>query len=128
MRKILEVLQSSTGELTFDTDIDVEMDPTAVMDVMSSAIFCMATKLWGGNEGSVTAMIRALFVADMAISSDRDIVMKGLMKEAAQMGKLFNDMMKALEEKGAAQRFGPGVARDGRPGLGVRRCGKKKMS
>lgn len=128
MRKILEVLQSSTGELTFDTDIDVEMDPTAVMDIMSSAIFCMATKLWGGNEGSVIAMIRALFVADMAISSDRDIVMKGLMQEAAQMGKLFNDMMKALEEKGAAQRFGPGVTRDGVPGPGVHRFGKKKMS
>lgn len=128
MRKILEVLQSSTGELTFDTDIDVEMDPTEVMDIMSSAIFCMATKLWGGNEGSVTAMIRALFVADMAISSDRDIVMKGLMQEAAQMGKLFNEMMEALEEKGVAQRFGPGVARDGGPGPGVRRYRKKKMS
>lgn len=128
MRKILEVLQSSTGELTFDTDIDVEMDPTAVMDIMGSAIFCMATKLWGGNEGSVTAMIRALFVADMAISSDRDIVMKGLMQEAAQMGKLFNEMMEDLEEKGVAQRFGPGVARDGGPGPGARRYRKKKMS
>lgn len=123
MRKILEVLQSSTGELTFDTDIDVEKDPTAVMDIMSSAMFCMATKLWGGNEHSVIAMIRALFVADMAISADREVVGKGLVQEAAHMGKLFNDMMGAMEKRGQAQSFAPGVPR---PGTG--RHGGKKMS
>lgn len=123
MRKILEVLQSSTGELTFDTDIDVEKDPTAVMDIMSSAMFCMATKLWGGNEHSVIAVIRSLFVADMAISADRDIVSKGLVQEAAHMGKLFDDMMGAMEKKGKVQSFAPGVPR---PGAG--KHGGKKMS
>lgn len=109
MRKILEVLQGSTGELTFDTDIDVEKDPSAVMDIMSSAMFCMATKLWGGNEHSVIAVIRSLF--------------KGLVQEAAHMGKLFDDMMGAMEKKGKVQSFAPGVPR---PGTG--RHGGKKMS
>lgn len=123
MRKILEVLQSSTGELTFNTDIDVEKDATVVMDIMSSAMFSMATKLWGGNEQSVIAVIRALFIADMAISADGEFIMKGIMKEAAHMGKLFNDMMAAMEARGVAQSFAPGVPR---PGTG--RHGGKKMS
>lgn len=138
MRKILEVLQSSTGELTFNTDINVEKNTTVVMDIMSSAMFCMATKLWGGNEQSVIAVIRALFVADMAISADGEFIMKGIMKEAAHMGKLFNDMMAAMEARGVAQSFAPGVPRPGDSNAcgprqgghdpGVRTTGKKKMS
>lgn len=109
MKKILEVLQCSNGELKFNTDLDVKKNPAEVMDVASSAMFCMATKLWGGNEQSVIAAIRALFVADMAISVDRDVVMKGLAQEAAGMGDLFNDMMAKLQAQGKAQTFGPGV-------------------
>ena len=138
MRKVLEVLQSSTGELTFNTDVDVEKDATVVIDIMSSAMFSMATKLWGGNEQSVIAVIRALFVADMAISADREFIMKGIMKEAAYMGKIFNDMMASMEARGVAQSFAPGVLRpgdsnacgprQGEHGPGVRTTGKKKMS
>jgi lipocalin len=36
------------GELKFNTDLNVKKNPSAVMDVASSAIFTMATKLWGG--------------------------------------------------------------------------------
>ena len=138
MRKILEVLQSSTGELTFNTDVDVEKDAIVVMDIMSSAMFSMATKLWGGNEQSIIAVIRALFISDMAISTDGEFIMKGIMKEAAHMGKLFNDMMAAMEARGIAQSFAPGVPRPGDSnacdprqgghGPGVRTTGKKKMS
>lgn len=53
MKKILEVLESSNGELKFYTDVDVKKNPAAVMDVASSAVFTMATKLWGGQEDSV---------------------------------------------------------------------------
>jgi hypothetical protein len=48
MKKILEVLECSNGELKFNTDLNVKKNPSAVMDVASSAIFTMATKLWGG--------------------------------------------------------------------------------
>ena len=99
-KKVLEVLQCSDGELKFNSEIDVDSDPTVVMDIMSSAMFCMATKLWGEKENSVVAMIRALFVADMAISVDRDFILKGLSKEAAHMGRLFNDMMEKFQAEG----------------------------
>lgn len=109
MKKILEVLECSNGELKFNTDLNVKKNPSAVMDVASSAIFTMATKLWGGNEDSVVAVIRALFVADMALSVDRGIIMHGLAQEAERMAEVFNEMMSKMVASGKAQTFGPGV-------------------
>ena len=109
MKKILEVLECSNGELKFYTDVDVKKNPTAVMDVASSAVFTMATKLWGGQEDSVIAVIRALFVADMTLSVDRNVIMQGLGQEAERMSEVFNDMMNQLVKAGKAQTFGPGI-------------------
>ena len=71
MRKILEVLECSNGELKFNTDVDVSKDPEAVIDITGRAIFCMATKLWGGNEHSIIAMIRALFICRHGIKPEQ---------------------------------------------------------
>ena len=109
MKKILEVLQYGEGELRFNTDLDLQKDPMAIMDLTVSAMLSMATKLWGGNEQTVIAVIRALFVADMAISVDRKIVLKGLGREAEQMGELFMNMMNELQSLGKAMTFPPGV-------------------
>ena len=109
MNKILEVLQSEDGLLRFNTDLDAQKDPMAIMDLTVSAMFSMATNLWGGNGQSVVAVIRSLFVADMAISVDRKIVLEGLGKEAEQMGEDFLKMMKKLQEQGKAMTFPAGV-------------------
>ena len=109
MKKILEVLQYGDGELRFNTDLDVKKNPTAVMDLTIAAMFSMATKLWGGNEQTVIAVIRSLFVADMAISPDRKVVLKGLGKESEKLGEDFLKMMKELQEQGKAMTFPAGV-------------------
>ena len=109
MKKILEVLQYGEGELRFNTDLDLQKDPMAIMDLTVSAMFSMATKLWGGNEQTVIAVIRSLFVADMAISPDRKVVLKGLGHEAEKMGDEFIKMMKTLQDQGKAMSFPPGV-------------------
>ena len=109
MKKILEVLQYGDGELRFNTDIDVQKNPMAVMDLTIDAMFSMATKLWGGNEQTVIAVIRSLFVADMAISPDRKVVLKGLGKESEKLGEDFLKMMKELQEQGKAMTFPAGV-------------------
>ena len=57
MKKVLEVLQCSNGELKFNTDLDVKENPMVMMDVTTSAIFSMATRLWDGNEQTVIAAI-----------------------------------------------------------------------
>ena len=109
MKKILEVLQNAEGELKFNTDLDMQKDPLAIMDLTVNAMFSMATKLWGGNEQTVIAVIRSLFVADMAISTDRKTVLKGLGYEAEKMGDEFIKMMKTLQDQGKAMSFPPGV-------------------
>lgn len=109
MKKILEVLQYGEGELRFNTDLDLQKDPMAIMDLTVSAMLSMATKLWGGNEQTVIAIIRSLFVADMAISTDRKTVLKGLGYEAEKMGDEFIKMMKTLQEQGKAMTFPAGV-------------------
>ena len=109
MKKILEVLQDGDGELKFNTDLDVQDNPMEIMDLTVSAVLSMATKLWGGNEQTVIAVIRALFVADMAISVDRKIVLKGLEKESERVGDQFMKMMKDLQDQGKAMSFPPGV-------------------
>lgn len=109
MKKILEVLQNEDGELIFSTDLNVQKNPKSIMDITISAMFSMATRLWGGNEQTVIAVIRALFVADMAISVDRKIVLNGLGNEAEKMGEEFMKMMKTLHDQGKAITFPPGV-------------------
>ena len=109
MKKILEVLQNEDGELRFNTDLNVQKNPKAIMDITISAMFSMATRLWGGNEQTVIAVIRALFVADMAISVDRKIVLNGFGNEAEKMGEEFMKMMKTLYDQGKAITFPPGV-------------------
>lgn len=109
MKKILEVLQYGDGELRFNTDLDVKKDPMAIMDLTVGAMFSMATKLWGGNEQTVIAVIRSLFVADMAISVDRKVVLNGLGEESERMGEQFMKMMKDLQDQGKAMYFPPGV-------------------
>ena len=109
MKKILEVLQKAEGELKFNTDLDMQKDPLAIMDLTVNAMFSMATKLWGGNEQTVIAVIRSLFVADMAISTDRKVVLKGLGAESEKMGEQFMKMMKELQNQGKAMTFPPGM-------------------
>ena len=105
MKKILEVLECSNGELKFNTEVDVIKDPETVIDITGRAIFCMATKLWGGNEHSVIAMIRALFSADMALSPDRKTVCKGIAEESKVLYEIFQ---KSLSQCGKVQTFPPG--------------------
>ena len=109
MKKILEVLQNEYGELRLSTDLNVQKEPMAIMDLTISAMFSMATKLWGGNEQTVIAVIRSLFVADMAISTNRKIVLKWLGQEADKMGEEFMKMMKELQRQGKGMSFPPGV-------------------
>lgn len=78
MIKLLEVLKYSDTDIRINTDIDVRKDPWAVQETVISAIMCMATKLWGGNEISVLAMIRALAIADLALSVNREEMIRFL--------------------------------------------------
>jgi hypothetical protein len=109
MRKILEVLECSNGELKFNTDVNVVENPEEIINITGRAIFDMATGLWGGNEHSVIAMIRAMFLADMALSPNRELLTKQLCREAKEMFQIFEGEIKKMAAQGKAMSFPPGA-------------------
>lgn len=109
MKKILEVLQYG-NEIRFNTDINVEKNPEVVSEVASMASLTMLTKLWGGNELSVIAMIRALSLADLSVSVNREEMIQKMdeaSRELAMCRKIAEEEFK--KNGGKIQYFAPGV-------------------
>lgn len=110
MKKILEVLQNGDIDIRFHTDFDPVKNPNVIPDIISRTAFAMVTRLWGGNETAVLAMIRALAIADLAVSVNRKQMIHFLDEESAVMARIFNESLKELEKNGAkVMRFAPGV-------------------
>ena len=78
MKKILEVLQYGDIDIRFNTDLDPIKHPNVIPDVITRTSFAMTTRLWGGNERAVLAMIRALAVADLAVCVNRKEMVRHL--------------------------------------------------
>lgn len=109
MKKILEVLQDGSGLLRFNTDIDVTKNPHMALDITQSAIISMATTLWGGNEISVLAMIRALAIADLSVSVNQNEMIEYLRQSSKSLGEAFRLTMENAERQGRATIFPPNV-------------------
>lgn len=110
MKKILEVLQYGEMDIRFNTDIDVDKNPEVVLDIVSKVAFSMATKLWGGNELSVLAMIRALSIADLALSVNRKEMIKELDRSSETMARTMKMAAEELRRNGGKlMTFGPGI-------------------
>lgn len=99
MKKILEVLQYG-DDVRFDTDIDAIKHPDAIPETISMSAFAMVTKLWGGKETSVLAMIRALAIADLACSVNREEMIDFLDDASAEMARTMTMAQKEIEKKG----------------------------
>ena len=100
MKKILEVLQYSDIDLRFNTDVDVRKNHNIVPETISRAAFTMVTRLWGGNEQSVLAMIRALAIADLAVSVNREEMVRFLDEASADMAKVMAEARREFEKNG----------------------------
>lgn len=107
MKKLLEVLKYSDTDIRFNTDIDVHKNPMAVQETVISAVMCMATKLWGGNEVSVLAMIRALAIADLALSVNRKEMIQFLDEASEDYAVCFRETSAMMEKEGAAKVYPP---------------------
>lgn len=70
----------------------------------------MATKLWGGDETSVLAMIRILAVADLTLSVNREEMLRNMAQDSEYFAKMFNEMTQEMVKHGEAISFGPGIA------------------
>lgn len=110
MKKILEVLQYGDHDIRFNTDIDVKKNPRIVEKIIPTLALTMATRLWGGNEVSVLAMIRALIIADLGISVNREEMVEMMANAAEQLAHAMNEAREAMNRDGIKiQVFGPEI-------------------
>ena len=70
MRKIIEVVEKENCEICFSTDL--KMTDISELPILAGRIaFNMMTRLWGGNEEIILAVIRNLAIADLAVCFNR---------------------------------------------------------
>ena len=110
MKKILEVLQYGDLDIRFNTDFDPVKTPDVITDIIIRTSFTMVTKLWGGNEQAVLAMIRALAIADLGVSVNRKHMINYLDQESAALAESFLKAKEEFERSGGRMMvFGPNV-------------------
>ena len=100
MKKILEVLQYGDLDIRFNTDIDVFKHPESVQETIAKASLAMTTTLWGGNEQSVLAMIRALSIADLGVSVNRKEMIRFLDESSRVCELSLHEWRKMLAREG----------------------------
>ncbi len=105
MKKILEVLQYKEGDIRFNTDFDPEKNPEELICIISQVMLAMSTTLWGGNETNVLAMIRALAIADLGLSVNRQEMIRQLDLDSANFARIFRISMEAVEKSGGKVTF-----------------------
>ena len=109
MKKILEVVQYGDHDIRFNTDIKVRSDSEATA-LLTSIALAMVTKLWGGNEREVLAMIRALAIADLSVCVNRKDMVKMLDIDSKHLAMAMQDAQKEMERRGVKViTFAPGV-------------------
>ena len=110
MKKILEVLQYGDHDIRFNTDLNPSRNPDQIPDTISRIALAMATTLWGGNETDILAVIRALAIADLAVSVNRKDMVKYLDKASSMMARSLQEAREMFERNGGkAFSFAPGI-------------------
>ncbi|MBQ1718599.1 MAG: hypothetical protein II031_05555 [Bacteroidales bacterium] len=114
MKKILEVLQYGDMDIRFNTDFDPAKNQEVIVDVIARVAFAMTTRLWGGNEQAVLAMIRALAIADLSVSVNRKQMLKHFETSSEAVAKTMTLAKEEFERKGGRViTFGPGIMPNG---------------
>lgn len=109
MKKILEVLLYGENDVRFNTDMNPETHPDQINETLFKVTMAMLTRLWGGNESSVLAMIRTLAIADLALSVNRKEMIRHLDKESEKLSWAVKSATKEMERQGKVINFGPGI-------------------
>ena len=110
MIKILEVLQYGDMDVRFNTDLKPSRRPDQIIETISRLSFAMTTSLWGGNEADVLAVIRALAIADLACSVNREEMIRYLDESSAEMARSIQEAREMVEKRGGkVYTFAPGI-------------------
>lgn len=110
MKKLLEVLQYGGMDIRFNTDVNVKKDMQLIATLPGIAGIAMMTKLWGGNEAAVLAMIRSLAIADLAVSVNRKEMIRSLDEISAETAATLLKAKEEFEKEGGqVMTFSPAV-------------------
>lgn len=100
MKKILEVLQYGDNDFRFNTDLDLVKHQKEIEMLPVRLVFTMITKLWGGNELAVLTAIRALAIADLAASVNREQMIRHLDHDSKNLARILFESKKEFERAG----------------------------
>lgn len=109
MRKIIEVIEKDNGVICFNTDLKM-IDIVELPVVAGRLAYYMMTRLWGGNEKIVLAVIRNLAIADLAVSYNRKDMIKMLDQASSETSRLVHDTIDEMKKNGwQITELAPGV-------------------
>lgn len=112
MKRLLVVTEDDNGEIRFDTDLRIK-DIRDIPTLAGMLAFNMVTRLWGGNETMVLAVIRNLAIADLAVSVNRKEMLTFLDQASADVASaVFASFEEMKTEGGNVTMFAPGVKPD----------------
>ncbi|MBP5337118.1 MAG: hypothetical protein J6Y63_06395 [Bacteroidales bacterium] len=100
MKKVLEILQYGDMEFRYNTDLKLNDHPEAVPNLISGVAFSMMTSLWGGNEQDILGVIRALSIADLAVSTNRKEMIKMMDRDSAMLARALMEAHHEFVRKG----------------------------
>ena len=109
MKKLIEVIEKDNNEIIFRTDLK----STDIVDLQTLAgklAYNMMTRLWGGNEQFVLAVIRNLAIADLAVSVNRKEMISFLDEASEVTAMLIQETFEHMRKKGYdVRQYAPGV-------------------
>lgn len=105
MKTLLEVVEQNDGMIAFRTGIDLAKQPELIPELTIRIAFCMMTRLWGGNETTVLALIRSLALADLSLSTNRKEMIKLMDDNSASLADAVRKTVKAMERSGNGKTY-----------------------
>jgi hypothetical protein len=110
MKTILNVVRTDDQKIRFETDLDVKKNPDIVLELIEQFSLTMITTLWGGNEQTVLAIIRALAIADLSVSVNRKDMVRFLDETSRMAACALQEAKKDFVRYGGKfVEFAPGV-------------------
>ena len=110
MKTILNVVRTDDQKIRFETDLDVKKNPYIVLELIEQFSLTMITTLWGGNEQTVLAVIRALAIADLSVSVNRKDMVRFLDETSRMAACALQEAKKDFVRSGGKfVEFAPGV-------------------
>ncbi len=98
MKKLLEVLQYGECDIRFNTDVDVS-DPMVIVDIAGAAAMSLANTFPGENKSAVIGVLRALYMADLAISDNKDALANDILTVAKRLEIYMDEAVDDIKQR-----------------------------